>query len=167
MSFVEAMHTYFRGEQNAMILVSVAGVLALIVSVYLLKVSGPGSVERGLLIPLLVLGVLFTTAGGFNAYNNGKRLTEMTEQYEQEPTIFLAQETARMEAVGKMWLPLKILWTALAILGLFLLMTKPSSTWVGVGLGLLLWGFAGHMIDGFASVRGDIYSENLSQAAPQ
>ncbi len=59
-------------------------------------------------------------------------------------------------------MPLKITWTVMLAIGAALAFFGGTPIWKGVGLGILLIGTSGHMVDGIASERSRIHMEQLS-----
>ncbi|MCB0808775.1 MAG: hypothetical protein KDB96_05800, partial [Flavobacteriales bacterium] len=156
MDFLEHLTEYYRGERLGAICYTVAGILFLLLAFAVWRVAAPGTITRGMLMPLVVIAVLGTVAGPLLWRSNIERLVRLPQEY------LVARESARMEGVERMWMPLKIAWTALIFLGLSLAFLGGRPTWKGVGLGILLIGALGHIVDGIASERSRIYVARLA-----
>jgi hypothetical protein len=161
MDFLFHLNEYYKGERLGAICYTIAGVVFLLLAFAIWKVATPGTITRGLLVPCLIIGVLGAGTGPFLLKRNNERLVRLPEEYRNDPKAFVAKETARMAGVHRAWMPLKITWTVLIIIGVALAFRGGTPTWKGVGLGLLLIGTVGHVVDGIASERSRIYIEQL------
>ena len=162
MDFLEHLTEYYRGERLGAICYTVAGILFLLLAFAVWRVAAPGTITRGMLMPLVVIAVLGSVAGPLLWRSNIERLVRLPQEYLADADALVARESARMEGVERMWMPLKITWTALIVLGLSLAFLGGRPTWKGVGLGILLIGALGHIVDGIASERSRIYVARLA-----
>ncbi|HRH69147.1 MAG TPA: hypothetical protein PLB89_06555 [Flavobacteriales bacterium] len=164
MDFLSQLQEYYKGERLGAIWFAVVGVVLLLLSLFIWKQSPPVSMGRGLLIPLLCVGLGGTIAGPLLLRTNNDRLVRLPQEYSLDPQAFIEKETVRLEQVGRWWLPLKLIWTVLIIVGLVLAFMGTTPYWKGLGLGLLLIGALGHVVDGFAHERANIYLDHLDEA---
>lgn len=161
MDFLQHLNEYYKGERLGATCYTIAGVVFLLLTFAIWKVAAPGTITRGLLIPCLIVGVLGAGAGPFLLKSNNDRLDRLPKEYKADPAGFNAKETMRMAGVHRAWMPLKITWTILIIIGVSLAFVGGTPIWKGVGIGLLLIGTVGHVVDGIASERSRIYIEQL------
>lgn len=164
MDFAETLIGYYKGERNEALWIAGFGVLTLIINVIIWKNMHSNDLLKGLFYPILLLGLLGLLAGGFNAGNNQKRLRELPLEYVADPSPFKIKEIKRFEGsngVNTWWLPLKIIWSILLLIGIGLGFWSKSDWWNGLAIGLLLWGTLGWVVDGFAHQRAKIYTSEL------
>ncbi len=161
MDLLPHLITYFRGERFNGMAMTIAGVIFLLILLLVGKQAAPASIARGLLFPLLFLVTVGAGAGPYFWWSGGQRLEQFQVELRADPPRFVAQEATRMEGVNRLWVPLKIMWTTLLIVGLFLAIRAGVPYWKGVGIGLLLIGTMGHVVDGFASDRAHRYTTAL------
>ncbi|HPF68224.1 MAG TPA: hypothetical protein P5027_12715 [Flavobacteriales bacterium] len=162
MEFLQHLTEYYKGERLGAICFTVAGILFLLLAFAVWRVAAPGTITRGMLVPLLVIAVLGSVAGPLLWRSNMDRLVRLPQEYLADADALVTRESARMEGVERMWMPLKITWTVLLAAGLLLAFRGGTPTWKGVGLGILLIGTVGHIVDGIASERSRTYVERLA-----
>lgn len=164
MDFLTHLQEYYKGERLGAIVFTIAGVTFLLLCFLLWKQTTAASLGRGLIYPMLLVGIGGTIAGPLLLRSNNDRLHRFPEEYRADARAFVAKETARLEGVNRAWIPLKITWTVLIAIGLSLAFMGGSPYWKGLGLGILLIGTLGHVVDGFAHERARVYTELLSAA---
>jgi uncharacterized integral membrane protein len=164
MDFLSQLQEYYKGERLGAIWFTIVGVLLLLLSLFIWKQSPPVSMGRGLLLPLLFVGICGTIAGPLLMRSNNDRLVRLPQEYHADEQAFITKESARLEGVARWWLPLKITWTLFIVVGLVLAFIGTTPYWKGIGLGLLLIGALGHVVDGFAHERANIYLDHLDEA---
>lgn len=162
MDLLHHMTEYYKGERLGAICYTVGGIVFLLLAIAIWKVAEPGTITRGMLIPVALVGVLGTVAGPLLVRSNNQRLANFAKEITDDRAAFLAKEVPRMAGVHRTWLPLKVAWTVLLVAGAALAFTGGTPIWKGVGLGLLLIGAVGHTVDGIASERSRIYVEQLA-----
>lgn len=162
MDLLQHMTEYYKGERLGAICYTIGGIVFLLLAFAIWKVAAPGTITRGMLVPVAVVGLLGAGAGPFLLRSNNERLERFPKEYAADANAFRAKESSRMAGVHRAWLPLKITWTALLAVGVLLAFFGGSPTWKGIGLGLLLIGTVGHTVDGIASERSRIYVEQLA-----
>lgn len=160
MDVLQHMTEYYKGERLGAICYTIGGIVFLLLALAIWKVAVPGTITRGMLIPVTVLGVLGTAMGPLLVRSNNVRLERFPKEYAADANAFVERDSERMAGVHRAWLPLKITWTVLIAAGVCLAFFG-TPTWKGVGLGLLLIGTVGHVVDGIASERSRIYIEQL------
>ena len=162
MDLLPHLLTYFRGERFNGVAMTVAGVVFLTLALLVWKQAAPASMARGLVLPLCFLTFAGLGGGPYFWWSGAQRLERFPQELRNEPSTFLEQESARMAGVNRIWLPLKITWTVLLVIGAFLAFRGTEPLWKGLGLGLILIGAMGHVVDGFASDRAQRYTAHLT-----
>lgn len=164
MDFLPHLLTYYRGERLNAIAMLIAGLVFLALFLLVWRQAAPGSMARGLLIPLALLAVIGAGGGPFLLKSNNARLNQLPKELAADPPAFIAKDAARITGVNRYWIPLKITWTAILVVGVILAFAGGSPYWKGLGIGLVLIGAMGHAIDGFASERAYRYLAHLRAA---
>lgn len=164
MDFVDHMTEYYKGERLGAICYTIGGIVFLLLAIAIWKVAAPGTITRGMLVPITIVGLLGAGAGPFLLRSNNGRLDRFPKEYAADAKTFVEKETKRMSGVHRNWLPLKVMWTVLLAVGVGLAFFGASPTWKGVGLGVLVIGTVGHVVDGIASQRSWLYVEQLQLA---
>jgi len=166
MDFRDSIIAYYRGERSESALLFLLGILLLIASIAIWRNMGANDMLRGLFYPTVFLTAIAIFAGGFNAWNNDKRLKTFLPDYDRDAQAFVSREKERFEGssgVNKWWLPLKITWSLLLVAGVAMTFITKRDFVHGIALGLIMLGFFGMVVDGFAQRRAEIYTEVLMQ----
>ena len=95
----------------------------------------------------LIIGLLGAGAGPFLLRSNNGRLDRYPKEYAADAKGFVEREARRMAGVHRNWLPLKITWTVLLVIGVGFAFYGASPTWKGVGLGIIVIGVIGLISD--------------------
>lgn len=165
MDLLPHLTEYYKGERLGAICYTIGGMVFLLLAFAIWKVAAPGAITRGMLVPVAIVGLLGAGAGPFLLRSNNDRLVRFPKEIAADEQAFLQKESARMAGVHRAWLPLKMAWTMLLLIGVVLAFVGGTPIWKGVGLGLLLIGAVGHTVDGIASERSRIYVEQLAAAS--
>ncbi len=164
MDFAQHLVSYYKGEWLEAALLTAFGVVTTGLATAMWQHVDHNTLLRGLFYPIAFLAAFTVLAGSFGVYNNSQRLASMPARYEQDPTGFVGAERARFEGpsgVNTWWMPLKLLWAALAMMGIALSFGSRSDFVHGLAIGLIVIGAMGFVIDGFAHHRAKIYTAAL------
>lgn len=164
MDLLPHLLSYYQGERTGSIIALCAGLVLLVVVLFIRQRSTTGSFSRGLLWPWLIVGGLLTASAPFMWMNNHRRLERMPVELQSDARAFVEKDLARMHIVNQAWLPLKVFWTLLVVAGLGLTFTGRAPHWKGLGMAVLLIGALGHVADGIASRNAEQYTRQLLQA---
>lgn len=164
MDFAQHLANYYKGERLEAVMLTAFGITTMGVAVVMWQHSGQNAFLKGLFYPIVFLAIFTFLAGGFGVYNNSQRLAVMPAQYIQNPTALVQTESNRFEGrkgVNSWWMPLKILWTSLALAGIALTFSAHSDLTHGIAIGLICIAAMGFLIDGFAHHRAKLYMAAL------
>ena len=164
MDFAQQLVSYYKGEWLEAALLAAFGVVTTGLVTGMWQHTDNNALLKGLFYPIAFLAVFTVLAGTFGVYNNSQRLANLPVQYAEKPLVFLQAERARFESangVNAWWLPLKLLWAALAMAGIALSFSTRSDFVNGLSIGLIIIGATGFVIDGFAHQRAKIYTAAL------
>lgn len=164
MDFTETIIEYYQGERNEATCLFILGFILLAISIIIWFNLNSNLMLKGLFYPILLLTMLSISAGGYNVWNNQKRLEKLPIEYKKDSQVFLKKEIERFTApngVNSWWLPLKVFWGLLLLLGLFITFLTKSDFIQGIAIGLIVWGCFGMIVDGFAHQRAKKYTFEL------
>ena len=165
MSFIEIMHTYFRGEKlEALWFILPAGILLVILGVVALKAER-GGFAWGVAIPCLLFGLVLAGTGiGVGTRTKGQ-VTEIEDAFRNNPVEMVQTELPRMEKVNANFKLTFIVFGALAAVGLGVHYLGGPNWGRGLGAVLILVGAIGLLVDGFAERRAVPYTAALEEIA--
>jgi hypothetical protein len=166
MNLTQQLITYYKGERLEATLLTGFGLVIIVIAGAMWHYSNQNQMLRGMFYPIAFLSAVALFAGGFNAYNNHRRLDKLPTEYSKNPKEFVRRELQRFEGsngVNHWWMPLKITWTILIVAGLILSFRTKSEWMNGIAIGLILIGATGFIIDGLAHQRAKIYTAALTK----
>lgn len=164
MDFAQHLVNYYKGEWLEAALLAALGVALTGVAVVMWQHADQNGLLKGLFYPIAFLAAFTAMAGSFGVYNNQQRLATMPAQYTQNQTEFVQAESNRFEGksgINTWWMPLKVLWAVLVIVGIAVSFTTRSDVKHGIAIGLIVIGAMGFVIDGFAHHRAKAYTAAL------
>ncbi|WCT14089.1 hypothetical protein [Mucilaginibacter jinjuensis] len=129
------------------------------------KLAGPLSVLKGLTIPLIIGGLFFGIAGAASGVYTKRSFVEKLKLYEHDKPAFFKAEVPRVEKIHKSWFGVRLVWTVVALSGLSLLIFAKKNYLMGVGLGILLFGLMGHVVEAFSYARNEKYKNDVLKEA--
>jgi hypothetical protein len=163
MKFLETMLPYFQAEKiEALVFILPIGLLCLVFGGWLLS-EGQPSFSRGVAIPFVVMGFVFSIIGGTVGFRTPMQIAQIQQAYEAAPVATLKAESARMEKVNRAWTWYLAIWVIFILLGLGCRLLANSDFLRGVGIALVFFAGVGLMIDGFADRRARVYSDTLDE----
>lgn len=164
MDFTETIIEYYQGERNEASYLFIFGLILLVNSIIIWFNLNSNVMLKGLFYPILLLTMLSILAGGYNVWNNQRRIDKLPIEYKKDNQVFLKKEVERFTApngVNSWWLPLKVFWFFLLLLGFSITFLTKSDFIQGIALGLIVWGCFGMIVDGFAQQRAKNYTFEL------
>ena len=164
MDFAHHLVSYYKGEWLEAALLTAFGVGLAGVAVVMWQHADQNSLLKGLFYPIAFLAAFTAMAGSFGVYNNQQRLATMPAQYAKNQTEFVLAERNRFEGksgVNTWWMPLKVLWAVLALVGIAMSFSTRNDFAHGIAIGLIVIGAMGFVIDGFAHHRAKAYTAAL------
>jgi hypothetical protein len=165
MTFLDAMHAYFRGEKLEALWFIVPLGLALVgFAVVALKVER-GGFAWGVAVPCALFGLVALGTGGTVAARTAGQVAAIERRHAESPAALAQAELARMEKVNADFKAYFVGFALLAGAGLALVLLAGRPWARGLGPALILVGALGFMIDGFASRRAVPYTVALRELA--
>lgn len=167
MDFLQKMIDYYQNESGHNSLKVIGSVIFLLfIGAFLSwKLANPLSIAKGLTIPLIIGGLFFGIAGSISGRYTKKLFAEKLRLYEQDRPAFFKDEVARVEKIHKSWFGVRAFWTIIGLGGLGLLVFAKKNYLMGVGLGILIVGLLGHIVETFSYQRNENYRNTVLEAA--
>ncbi|NOT37237.1 MAG: hypothetical protein HOP11_07645 [Saprospiraceae bacterium] len=158
---MDAITKYFTAERNESILFLLAGLLAVVCSIYfLIKLNK--DFYSGLSYSLVSIAIIQWIVGASIYIRSPKDIERVQDYCKHDKTQIQLVELPRMEKVMKSFQLYKFIEISLLLIGLFLFFYFPSeSLWKGFGLGLLIQSALMLILDFFAERRGKEYINYL------
>jgi hypothetical protein len=157
-----AIDTYFQAERAESLLFAAFGIVALIVSAYLLWRYGD-AMSKGLAIPLVSVGLIQLGVGGGVYLRTSDQVSALAAQYQKAPQQFKTDETARMSAVMANFKTYKIIEVGFILIGLAVTLAVSHPFWLGIGMAMLIQGALMLPADITAEQRGAMYIARIGQ----
>ncbi|WP_196892439.1 hypothetical protein [Aureivirga marina] len=165
MSFIEHTINWTKGEIFEAMITGFGGILLLIFAFCFWKFGNTPN-AKAMIIPLLLIGLLLSSAGGYNIYSNKNRIVEYQNQFKENPEKFIKAEKERVESFDTIFnytFPFALIAT---ILGAVLFFFFENSTIRAISFASILLGLLTYLIDFFAKERADIYFKAILEYLP-
>lgn len=160
MNFIEHTMNWTRGELLEATLISVTSLL-LIAGAGLFWKYGTTPAAKGIILPLLVVGLILGVSGVSMLVSNQKRLVEFEQSYQQAPAEFVLKEKERVESFLPWYKQVRIMVTVLLIMGMAIVWFSSSVSLHGIAIGLTLFAISSIVIDHFSNERAQIYYQHI------
>lgn len=165
MSFIEIMHTYFRGEKlEALYFILPVGLLLVFLGIVALKAER-GGFAWGIAVPCLLFGIVLMGTGiGVGTRTRGQ-VAELERSFLKNPVEMVQKELPRLEKVNANFKLTFIVFGVLVAAGLGIHYLGGPNWGRGLGAALILISAIGLLVDGFAERRALPYTAALEQIA--
>lgn len=163
MTVLEHALNWVKGEVFEASMLALWGTLLVVLALFFWK-FGFSATTRALIAPVLAVGLFWGVAGGAALYVNSQRPAAYTAAYEQDARAFVASEDQRVERFIWVYPYLLAAWAVLILLGLAAFMLWGGNTGRAVGLGLILFGVSGLLVDHTSEHNAHAYRAELDKA---
>ncbi|MBW1299030.1 hypothetical protein [Aquimarina litoralis] len=163
MDFFNYTQNWIKGELFEATIISIFSIL-LIVSGVLFWKFGTTPSSKSLILPLIVVGFIFISAGTSMYFSNKKRLIEYKERYTKNKSEFVMEEKQRVEGFQYMYTVTKVIATLSFIITLIAFWFTKNYTFQGIALGFAILGTSGLVIDYFSEERANTYYKRIELA---
>lgn len=160
MDFINYSLHWVKGEIFEGSIILVSGLITLICC-FIVWYFGTTANAKTLITPLIIVGLLFIATGISMIYSNNKRLPEMQQMYQQNPTEFVQDEKKRVEEFQILYPISLAISTVCFVLTLVFFWFTKNQTLYSAGIGLSIFGIALLIIDYFSKERAAIYYEQI------
>ncbi|WP_020531224.1 hypothetical protein [Flexithrix dorotheae] len=161
MEMIEYMYQYYQSERSTAILAVAIGVVFLITSFLFFQYFGNYKLVKGLLYTLCGAGLFFLVTGVVVTIHNNRKMEEVALS-PQTNFVLHQSEKARIQLVLTTGYRFSlILFSTLVVGGLSIILTFSNDLWKGIGLGLLIVGTVGHVMEDFSMQKNQAYQQKL------
>lgn len=144
----------------------IIGIIAIGLAVYFFFIH-KGSLQKGLAIPLLLIGLIQSVVGYTVYARSDKQRVDTIYAYDMNPGKLKQEELPRMQVVNKKFVTYRWIEIALLITGvvlIFLFRNQPDKSFLyGVGIALAIQSALMLGADYFAESRAKVYTQGLAQ----
>ncbi len=163
MEFIQHSISWCKGEIFEARIILLSG-LILVTIALLFYFAGTTSNAKAMLFPLLAVGILFTASGTTMLYTNPKRITEFSQQYQENATAFIQSEKERADEFISWYPMIRYVASGLGILGIVLFVFWAAPIGRAIGIALIIMMLATYVIDHFSEERANAYYEEILKA---
>lgn len=156
MTLIDYTTNWIKGELFEARLIVSFGIITIIAGFLFWKI-GTTPNAKALFIPMIVVGVIYTSIGSGMLYSNPKRMIELPQKYENNKAEFAKSEKKRVDDFQYGYKTSKIIATIFFTLTLIIFWTTKNPNWMGIGIALTYFAMAGLVVDYFSQERADIY----------
>lgn len=96
MNFYQYTQNWLKGELFEGTIILISGIILIIIALLFWKFGSTPN-AKSLVIPIFVVGLLFSLGIGSMMFSNQKRITQFEEAYQDNPTAFIKSEKQRVE----------------------------------------------------------------------
>jgi len=96
MKFYNHTQNWLKGELFEGTIILITGIILIIISLLFWKFGSTPN-AKALIIPLMVVGLLFTLGIGSMMFSNQKRISNFNKSYQENPKEFIESEKQRVE----------------------------------------------------------------------
>jgi hypothetical protein len=125
---------------------------------------GPSPTAKALIAPFLLAGLLWGGAGVLSLYRNAHRVAEFTQEYAKDPATFVTRENTRVDGFSWSYRYLLLAWTASILTGLLLFFVWGGDRGRAAGIGLIVFGVSGLLVDHTSEHNAIVYKAAIVQA---
>jgi len=161
MEFLQELSIWTKGDAlQGKIMVGI-GLILVLCLIFGFKYENP--LLKGMFIPICLLTAASLGYGSFLTYSRAKHLNTVTEQYRHNPKETVKMALGKAQSDHKIYIILKIVWSALLILSVLIFLFTVKEYYKGLILGLfcLFVGFL--LIETFLHSRLTHCFENVSR----
>jgi hypothetical protein len=155
---------YFNGEKSESLLFLIIGAIAIVAGL-ILFFAGKTDFNKGLAIPLVLVGILQCVVGYTVYSRSDKQRMDIVYKMDINPHELKQKEVPRMEKVMQQFKTYRYVEILLLVAGiclfLFLRDKESKQIFAGIGMGLAIQASLMLAADGFAEHRGGIYLQGL------
>ena len=162
MTFLEHTLNWVKGEIFEAGMLALWGAMLVVMATFFWK-FGHTATAKALISPFLVVGLFWGIAGGMSLYVNTHRIDTYSQEYEKEPRVFVDQERKRVDRFIWVYPYMLIGWSVMILAGLAIFMMWGGNHGRAIGLGLILFGISGLMVDHTSEQNAYAYNAEINK----
>lgn len=160
MEFIQLLQTYSKSDiSQGKWMIGIA--ILIILPACILIIRAGNSLQKGMLIPLVLLFLMNVTYGGYLLFSKPKHLEQTEKKFQFNPQETVASELAKIQAEDKSYTTTKLVWAGLLIVSVlcYFIFRKEYLQGLSLGFSLMFTGML--LIDVFLHTRLKSYLENF------
>lgn len=161
MVFIEHSLNWVKGELFEAGMLALWGAALFVLAVYFWK-FGHTITAKALITPFLVVGLFWGVAGGMSLYINTHRIDTYNLEFQKEPRAFVNKERKRVDDFIWVYRYLLIGWSVMILAGLVIFMIWGGDQGRAIGLGLILFGISGLLVDHTSEQNAYVYDAEIN-----
>lgn len=162
MTFLEHTLNWVKGELFEAGMLALWGTVLVVVAAYFWK-FGHTPTAKALISPFLVVGLFWGIAGGISLSVNTHRIDTYSLEFQKEPRAFVNQERKRVDDFIWVYRYLLIGWSVMIVAGLLIFMVWGGNHGRAFGLGLILFGISGLLVDHTSEYNAYVYDAKINK----
>ncbi len=163
MEFIDHAIAWCKGEIFEARLILLFGILVIISAILFYKVgTTPGA--KAMLVPLFVVGIMFSAIGSGMLYSNPKRILEFESAYSGNPQAFVKSEKERTDNFISWYPKTRYIITGVGIMGILIFLFWAAPIGRAIGISLIIIMLATFVVDHFSEERAEIYHKHIVEA---
>lgn len=163
MNFYQHTQNWLKGELFEGTIILISGIALIIIAGVLWK-YGSSPNAKSLIIPILVLGLLFSLGIGSMMISNQKRIAQFEEAYQDHPTAFIESEKQRVEEFQVLY-KYSVGFAALSfLLTIIAFGFLENRIFQSICIALMIISVSLIVIDHFSKERSEIYYKEIIKA---
>jgi len=163
MNFFDVTSIWIKGEIFEARLIFIFGMSVIILGIASWK-FGTTPNAKALVIPLLIIGAVYTALGSGMYFSNHKRMPSYQQVFNRDKQAFVQAEKKRVEQFQYMYVVSKVVATVFFLATLLIFWLSRNQTMQGWGIGLAVFAIAGLLVDYFSQERAGIYYHAILKA---
>lgn len=163
MDLLEYSIEWCKGEIFEAKLILTFGIGVMVAGLLFYTLGGTRS-AKAMLLPLLVVGLIFSAIGGGMLYSNPKRIIEFEQAFQEDPAAFAQAENLRTDEFISWYPKTRIIMAVLGIIGILTFMFWSAPLGRAIGFSLILIALGTFVVDHFSEERAGKYKAHILEA---
>ena len=161
MSYADHFMQWARGEALENLIVAILGLIIILAGMIFWK-FGSTAGAKAMFIPLLICGLMFSSAAGGSMYrDNLAQIENFKQSYNDDPVEFVIAEESRIKHFDFLFEMTTIMIIVVFVLAVLLHWFAVGALFKAIGMTFALIGMAAIVYDSFSKERADIYYQAI------
>ncbi len=160
MNIIEHTTNWYKGEIFEGEIIGIFGLCIILISI-VFWIFGKTAHAQAIVIPLLVVGLLLSTVGGYMAWENSNKIIMLRETKIENYQEFLQSEKQRVEDFQPLYTYTKIGVGIFFVMAIGLFFITENRHWQAIAIAMTIIGASGLIIDYFSKERANIYYQEI------
>lgn len=164
MNILQESINWLKGEIFEATIFGSFGIILILLALISYKI-GETPNTKAVVIPILVVGFIFSCTGFSGMYTNRKKIEIFEQSYQQNPESFLSKEKKRVEDFQYLYTITKIIAAVCFSIAISIFFFSKNSLFHSIAIALIILGLTGLIIDYFSKERADLYYQTILNMA--